>query len=172
MKTKLFKDNERLINSRSWHYARSYGLDFYDVQSQAYLVFCEALQRFDGRSAFTTYLWHRLRTLGDFCRREKKRRGAWEISEDIPADVPGDVPGSEYCEERLEFYKALDRLSQDGQKVVKKIVQGDFESPGTVGVAAQGKYRVKSRLENDWGWDEFRVDQTWEEIRQWYVSIN
>lgn len=161
----VFTDNEKLIHSRSWHYAKSYGMDFDDIRGQAYLVFCEALQRFDGRSSFTTFLWHRLRTLGDFCKREKSQTRSGDISR-------ADIPYIDNTEERLAFYQALNHLSNDGKTVVEGIVQGEFERPGYVGIGAQGEYRVKSKLAKDWGWDHFRVDGVWDEIRHWYKSIN
>ena len=58
---------ENMLFSASHRIAKNYRLDFNDVKSQAYLVFLEALELFDTEKGckFETFLYSRLKTLGD-----------------------------------------------------------------------------------------------------------
>jgi RNA polymerase sigma factor (sigma-70 family) len=74
MKEKLFNQYENMIYKQSWHYANKFNLDYNDVQSEAFIIFCKAVESFDERQAqFSTYLYNKLKSLTQICMKEKNR---------------------------------------------------------------------------------------------------
>jgi hypothetical protein len=72
----LLSKYRNMIRRAAWDAAKSWGLDFDDVESQGYLVFMEALELYEeGRASFSTHLFSRLRTLNDYCEREVRLKG-------------------------------------------------------------------------------------------------
>ena len=68
--TEAFKQYQPLIESFTWKATKRYRyLEHEDIKQQAYLIFCEAIERYDEKRnvKFITFLFHRLRTLNDYC---------------------------------------------------------------------------------------------------------
>lgn len=198
--TSIFKKNERLIYKQSWHYAKKYDMDFEDIKSQAFLVFCEALDRFDDSQAtFTTFLFHRLRTLNDYCKKEKgiecRQKLLYNPNIQPGSYLPsmGDISGiddiqnvknttsegidpevsyEDRIEERILFNQALDRLSDDGKHVVENLLYGAFEKPEMDRQRSPGKYRIREVLTKEHGWPHARVDKVWTELHTWFTDNN
>lgn len=88
----LFKSVEKLIYSQAWHYSKKFGVDFEDIRSEGYEIFCKAVKKFDkGKDVkFSTYLFHQLRILGDKHHQKKyyEQRGI-RFNIDIGTDFLG-----------------------------------------------------------------------------------
>jgi hypothetical protein len=68
--TEAFKQYQPLIESFTWKATKRYRyLEHDDIKQRAYLIFCEAIERYDEnrKVKFITFLYHRLRTLNDYC---------------------------------------------------------------------------------------------------------
>lgn len=169
-KAELFKKNERLIYKQSWYYAKKYDIDFEEVRSQAYIVFCEAIDRFDRKmgASFTTYLFDRLRTLDYYCKKEKftKSLEIWIGKEYLRF---GEIIEDRI--ERLNFYEMVDLLSKDARSLVKEIISGTFNQPGMDRQRSVGKTRIRKVVTKEWGWTHSKVDDVWNEVKTWWNEI-
>jgi hypothetical protein len=163
-KTELFQNNERLLYKQSWHYAKRYNMDFEEVKSQAFLIFCEAIDRFEeNKASFTTHLFNRLRTLNDYCNKEKSIRQKESIEEHMESE--------ESIEEHLErilFYQLVDLLSADGKRLVEGIVSGEFHRPDMDRQRGVGIQCVRDISRQKWGWGFDRANAAWYEIYDWW----
>lgn len=65
-----------LIRSRAWEYSKKYGIEYSELESQGYLIYCECLEKYDvTKSGFSTYLYIQLNRLGDFVKTYKRQQG-------------------------------------------------------------------------------------------------
>lgn len=73
----MFDKYVRLIRKTAGNYARFYKLPYEDVEAQGFLIYCETLEKYDISSGvqFITFLYVRLKSLGDYCKAEIKRKG-------------------------------------------------------------------------------------------------
>lgn len=64
----LYKNYERMLQKISWYYAKKWNLEFEDVFGESTVIFAETLARYqDDISSFSTYLYHRLKKLSQYC---------------------------------------------------------------------------------------------------------
>jgi len=58
-----------MIRSRAWNYAKSYGMDYDDVEAEGFKVYAICLGKFNpGKASFSTYLFNNLNgRLNDYC---------------------------------------------------------------------------------------------------------
>lgn len=185
----LFESSEKLIYDRSWFYSRKWNMDFEEIKSQAFEIFCEAVRRFEkGKNTrFTTYLYHRLRTLNDYCQRERKIERPlvpyMKSTRVLYLDSAGGevdfgqtiIPGEKerglvdaQTLERMAFYEAVQKLSSESQFVVECILDGTFHSPFMVRQRKINKYRVRKIATLLWNWSNEQVDRVWGELKGWW----
>ena len=71
----MFDKYVRLIRKTAGNYARLYKLPYEDVEAQAFLIYCETLEKYDVSTGvqFITFLYVRLKSLGDYCKAEIKK---------------------------------------------------------------------------------------------------
>jgi len=139
MKTTILKQNQNLIRKSAWYYAKKFNMEFEELESQGYLIFCQALEKFDESKGakFSTFLCHQLRALKDHCVSEIRHSHAdMEYTEMVEA-----APLST----REQFYEALDHLTEDSRQVLDCIFQGDFEQPEKAG--KYGKRALENTLQ-------------------------
>lgn len=81
-KRDMFDKYVRLIRKTAGDYARCYKLPYEDVEAQAFLIYCETLERYDVSSGvqFITFLYVRLKSLGDYCKAEIRKNDREGIS--------------------------------------------------------------------------------------------
>jgi len=71
-----FQKYLNMIRDRAWYYCKKYGQEFKEVESEGFKIYLEALERYDpDKGSFSTHLWSRLRTLGDFCKKQQRDSG-------------------------------------------------------------------------------------------------
>lgn len=159
LKEDFFRSSEKLIYKHAWYYAKNYNMEFADIKSKAFEIFCEAVDRFDGRAKFITFLHHRLRTLNDYCQKEKSM--TW--------DEPwGNISSIDHNLEKAIFYDFVERLSSDGRLIVNSILHGEFENHEMIRQRKAGKYRIKQIVTKDWGWRWSRAERVWKELELWW----
>ena len=57
MKTTEFDKFVDLIRKRAWEYSKKWGIEYSEMESQGYLIYCECLEKFDSNKArFSTYV--------------------------------------------------------------------------------------------------------------------
>ena len=78
----MFDKYVRLIRKTAGDYAKVYKLPYEDVEAQAFLIYCETLEKYDVSKGvqFITYLYLCLKSLGDYCKAELKRKGSEGVS--------------------------------------------------------------------------------------------
>lgn len=78
----MFDKYVRLIRNTAGDYARLYKLPYEDVEAQAFLIYCETLEKYDVSRGvqFITYLYLRLKSLGDYCKSEIRKNTAESVS--------------------------------------------------------------------------------------------
>lgn len=73
----LFDKYVNLIRKRAWEYSKKYGIDFDEMESQGFLIYCECLKKYDiTKSGFCTYLHIQLNRLNDFGLTYTRQRGS------------------------------------------------------------------------------------------------
>lgn len=71
-----FEKYVKLLQKKSWDYAKKYGIEYEEMLAQAYLIYCECLEKYiPGKASFTTYLYIQLNRLGDFARTYNRQKG-------------------------------------------------------------------------------------------------
>ena len=75
-KTTLFDKYANLIRKRAWEYHKKTGIDYEELESQGFLIYCECLEKYDiSKSGFSTYLYIQLNRLGDFAKTYNRQQG-------------------------------------------------------------------------------------------------
>ncbi len=181
-KDNLFEKNKNLIYSRSWYYSKKHRIDFEEIKSEAFLIFCEAIERYNEGwgAAFSSFLYSRLRTLDDYCTREKKYK---ERMIDVCIfDDPLDTDNEKFSQitsddgeqieklfERLYFYDIVEELSLDGRKILEGLFRGDFDKPfSRIRCRNICMSNIKEAVVKYWGWSHPKFDRVFEEIRVWW----
>lgn len=78
----MFDKYVRLIRKTAGDYAKKYHLPYEEIEAQAFLIYCETLEKYDVSKGvqFITFLYARLKSLGDYCKAELKRKGSEGVS--------------------------------------------------------------------------------------------
>lgn len=75
-KTTLFDKYANLIRKRAHEYSTKYGIDYDEMESQGFLIYCECLEKYDiSKAKFCTYLYIQLNRLGDYAKTYKRQQG-------------------------------------------------------------------------------------------------
>lgn len=167
--TQLFRQTEKMMYSAAWKYSRQYRKDFDDLKSQAFLIFTEAIHRYnaDAGASFPTFLFSRLRTLKDYCVKGANQTVlSLEDFHDVIARYDADT-------DRVAFNDAAQRaLSADGHRVYSALVSGEFHGPAKKWAQ---KPVTKADMTNvtvkDWGWSFSRSNSAIAEVQSWYKGI-
>lgn len=164
-----FEQYQPMICWYAYKVARKYSVDQEDVVAQGYLLFVEALKRFDETKAkFSTYLYHNLRMLNDYCS-EKRRKTSLDSS--ASEMILDEFWYSDYdtFESTLSKMDAISKLSEDSQKVLSYILHRDWETPGFKPSRPyfNHTYEAFSRL---YDWTPSRVKKSWMELTEWWSA--
>lgn len=173
--TKIFKQYQPLIEGFTWKATKRYRyLEHDDIKQQAYLIFCEAIERYDETRnvKFITFLFHRLRTLNDYCQFNNRIK----ISEIYinPHDDEEKIKLVDVSYEQFEA--AMDRLesslelSEDAQEILEYLISREWETPGINRVPRLHSVKQYFRYWKDWM--PKRTEAAWDEIKSWWQSGN
>jgi len=180
---KQFNQFLPMIEKATWHYSRKYRLDRNELQGQGYLIFCEALERFDEKKAsFSTYLFNELSRLNIYCKEEyrHKYKDIQRIKKEKQRGYGKNLFVNRmnmeniYCDYAI-FNKVLGRLdyeislSNDAKEIVTYILSRDWENV-EINWKPRFSYIQKRYLEI--GWTQNRVKKAWREIKEWWASGN
>ena len=76
MKQGQFEQYVNLIRKSAHFYASKYDIDYDEIESQGFLIYCQCLENYDiSQSQFSTHLSWELKRLNDFCKTYKRQQG-------------------------------------------------------------------------------------------------
>lgn len=162
--TQLLERYSGMINKAAWRATRQFRfVGFDEFQAQAYLVFVEALQRWDpGIASFSTFLFNRLRTLYDYGCYQVRRRSLGEEA----LKAYSEVYSFDTFERTIDIVEEKARLSADARQVLDFILDRRWEVPGEF---------TKMTYFSAWKWYHYmyewkpkRFKEAWEEIEGWW----
>lgn len=71
-----FEKYVNLIRKSAYFYSKRYGIEYDEVESQGYLIYCECLNNYDiAKGNFSTYLTWQLKELNHWCKVYLKQKG-------------------------------------------------------------------------------------------------
>ena len=179
-----FNQFRPMIEKAVWIYSKKYKLDYDDVIGQGFLIFTKALKKFDpNRASFSSYLYHELRRLNDYCKNEYRFRYCEIIRrKDIgKRSYPKNIFIHRKEDDRKQidnydiFKRILNRLdyekelSKDSQEILNYILSRDWEN---VEINWKPRLRYIMSLYKNKGWSKNRIDKCWNEIKEWWHSEN
>jgi DNA-directed RNA polymerase specialized sigma subunit len=170
--TEAFKQYQPLIESFTWKATKRYRyLEHDDIKQQAYLIFCEAIERYDpSRNAqFITFLYHRLRTLNDYCKFNRTVDSQIQLFDSDQEENVIDVTFEQFEAAMGRLEESLE-LSEDAQDIIDYLISREWETPGINRVPRL--YSIKKYYRYWKGWMPKRTEQAWEEIKDWWKSGN
>ena len=76
MNEALFEKYVNLIRKRAHEYSESFGIDYSELESQGFLIYCQCLENYDcTKSSFCTHLYIELNRLSDYARTYNRQQG-------------------------------------------------------------------------------------------------
>lgn len=171
--TKYFAQYKPMLDQAARAASRKYRIPFEETQANAYLLFCEAIERYDEtKASFSTFLTWRLQHLNAVCVKERglkydgerqvaARRRVVEFDDRIHSHYV------HYFEDELDKLESALELSQDAQDVLEFILGREWDIPSV----SRWKPKLASTarwFEFDRGWTFGRCKAAWHEIRTWW----
>lgn len=193
-----FNQYRKMIENAAWKASRIFRMDVEDLRAQAYLIFCEAIERYDpGKASFSTHLFNRLRTINDYCVMQK-RRLTDAFYDNTNYHVSSTRTGSDYryhlelANEKINrrqiaffddcidynyqiFQEAVERLesksdlSKDAQDILSFILGREWEDVESK-VKRVPRFSMVSQIYRRKNWPISRTKKAWSEIKTWWVS--
>lgn len=159
-----FEKYANLIRKRAHEYSDIYNVDYSELESQGFLIYCECLQDFDiSKSSFCTHLYIQLNRLADFAKIYKRQSGVliqdyYNNSENDQADLEEKIPSIEYdLLSRNDFLKeARKELSTEAYELLIWILKREWEKKGRKipNISMASKYFNKGRKVMKVIWNE------------------
>lgn len=164
-KTNLFRKVELMLNKKAWDYARTYHLDFEECQSQAYLIFCEALEKYDPSKEvrFSTFLHSNLWHLNDLAHKETQQSFTVNFDK-FEGTFDRDYQSFSEVVDRLE---AKVGLLDDAQELLSFILSREWEVPGMVPCRPYLS-STSERFKKEKNWSFQRTWEAWQEVKTWW----
>jgi len=150
------KDYKNMIRKVSFYFSNKYKVEYEDVEAQAYLIFCETLEKYDNtKSSFSTYLYTRLNGYLNLYLKKN-------INNDYEyIDEGKDKIFDKFCK-ILEFYDQINtELSEDVKKVLDYILNNQRRKKAS-------KYSTINYFTEKYNWTQSRVIRAWEKIKIWW----
>jgi hypothetical protein len=125
-----------LIRKSAHFYARRWNIDYKEVESQGFLIYCQCLENYDvSQSKFSTHLSWELKRLNDYCRTYYRQQG--ELIDDYfnvndPKLNPIDILPARYENVTLSdiLQYSVNYLSAEAYKLLYWILGRTWEQKG------------------------------------------
>ena len=134
MKNTLFEKYADLIRKRAHEYSEKYSVDYSELESQGFLIYCECLQKYDvTKSKFCTYLYIQLNRLGDFAKTYRRQKGVliqdyYSENNTDERDYEQELTARESSPQLSELLKEAEQeLSKNAFDVLVWIVKREWE---------------------------------------------
>lgn len=147
-----------LIRNRAWEYHKKTGVDYEELESQGFLIYCECLEKYDvSKSGFSTYLYIQLNRLGDFSKTYIRQKGV--LIDDADTSDLINKEESVTQEDLLKFAK--DNLSLDAYSLIYWIIKRTWDN------FHRNKPSIKLMCEK-LNWERERVIRAFNECKQFW----
>lgn len=152
-----------LIRKRAHEYSKKYNIDYDEMESQGFLIYCECLDKYDcTKSNFITYLYIQLNRLGDFAKTYIHQQGyliqdyySNEENEDVE-NVEDTIKSKNYYSPTINdiLNEAKKELSEQAFQLLKWIVEKEWEKKNkktpTISMASKYFNVSKTIIEKIW----------------------
>jgi DNA-directed RNA polymerase specialized sigma24 family protein len=161
--TELFDQFRPMVEGFVWKaYKHHRFLEKEELQSEAYLIFCETVKTYDPQKAsFSTYLYRGLKDrLGNYCRIQYKRNHYI-----LPKDTDTNV-----FAKFIQTMESIDDkavLSDDARTILDFIISRKWELPGEY-TKKPSFHSITKWYYYMYNWDKKRIASAWNEIGQWW----
>lgn len=165
----MFEKYVMIIRKRAHEYSKKYHIDYSELESQGFLIYCECLQNYDvSKSNFCTYLYIQLGRLNDFAKTYIRQKGFLiqdyynKPALDDKIDFEENIQSIEYdlisCDDLLEIAK--DELSSEAYELLVWILKREWEKDRKKkdrkipNISSASRYFNKNRKFMEKIWDE------------------
>lgn len=172
MENAMFEKYANLVRKRAHEYSDRYNVDYDELESQGFLIYCECLENYDvSKANFCTYLYIQLNRLGDYVKTYLRQQGVLiqdyysnEADFNIENDYEQMLPARENSIQLNDFLRAAkEELSNEAYEVIVWILGRSWE----------GWYRRKPTLTvaaNHFNSPIQAMEKIWEECRTFWNS--
>lgn len=158
MKKLVFEDYVKLIRKRAGYYSKVHGVEYSDVESEGFLIYCKALESYDpSKGLFSTHLYYELNRLGEYCLKVKKHSG-FEMSEEQEA-ILETSPITATLNDLMDLAK--DFLNADAYEVFSWIVNRKWECKGR-------RIPTLATATSHFGWKGKRMRTAWNDCKSFW----
>ena len=138
MKQGQFEQYVNLIRKSAHFYANKYNIDYEEIESQGFLIYCQCLENYDvTQSKFSTHLSWELKRLNDFCKTYLRQQGMLMEDEfkpycaDESESVYENIPAKSENISLTEILQiALKQLSKEAYSMLEWILGRSWETKG------------------------------------------
>jgi len=167
---KYLEQYHNMVRKAAWGTSQAVGSEFDDALGEAYLIFCETLEKYDHRFGvkFGTYLTHRLRDLGRRVFRVWDHRTVpFDPISSGQGEILGVIP---YNNDQDEFLYKIIMLDGDAKVILNGLLLGWFDINGNSrgGRHIPGFNTVYRTLADKDGWSWSRCRDAWSELKRWW----
>ena len=182
-----FEQYVNMCRNAAHTYSKKYGVEYDELEGQAFLIYVEALSKWEPHKAtFSTFLTWRLKTLGDYCKTEKRASVGKKPKQDEVArakkegrkppqtmaradwdnKMMGTIPGREEHPGLAKLLqKAACAVSADAYEVLKWVLHRRWDGRKQGNPSVITARRV---FGYEWEWPRDRVDVAWAELSKLY----
>lgn len=161
MNKTLFEKYVNVIRIRAHYYSNKYGIDYDEMESQGFLIYCECLDKYDiNKSSFCTYLYIELNRLRDFARTYNRQRGVliqdyYNTSNYDVDDIESMIPAREVSAQLNDFLmEAKNSLSEAAYDLMVWIIgrswEGKYRRVPTISTAVKHFRSPKQAIKKLW----------------------
>lgn len=167
MKTALFDKYANLIKKRAHEYSTKYGIDYDEMESQGFLIYCECLEKYDiSKSKFCTYLYIQLNRLGDYAKTYNRQQGVLiqdyysNSNEEKEKDYEQELQARDMLPAVKDFLsEAKQTLSRNAYLLLEWMIEREWEGKNkrtpTISMAVKYFNTTKQAIEKEW--EECRI---------------
>ena len=171
MKQGQFEQYVNLIRKSAHFYAKKYNIDYDEIESQGFLIYCQCLEDYDvSQSKFSTHLSWELKRLNDFCKTYLRQQGMLMEDEfksfntDEDEFVCEKIPAKS---ENISLAEILEigfkELSKEAYSMLEWILGRTWET--------KGKLKPSITLAmNQFHYTRLQAETIWNEIGNFYHS--
>ena len=157
-----YKKYKNMIYKKSSILARKYGVDFEDIVSEGFYIFAKALQKYDDKkSQFSTYLWHSLKYLEDYCKKQKKY-----VDKNTLTEFESLILDERIFIATMEKVETLTKLSKNAKDILNYILNLEWYSPEQESKNPNLSSTIKHFVAKGWG--KRQTMRAWSEVKLWW----
>lgn len=171
-KEKLFSQYKDMIEQAAWQATKKYSfkVEFKEFQSEAYCIFCDAIERFDesAGTSFSTFLFNRLKATGDFGKLQYRNHAKKEKRAKLLAGPLSSSVSYATFESAMISLEQKIELSQDAKTILDFLVSREWENKENITNRVPHLHSVKAIFSKEKSWAATRTARAWAELKEWW----